>query len=120
MTIPKHDDIRFPALKLLSENDILKLKEFELPLAESFRLGEEEISQEYESGNGKIFYDRICWALSYMNMAGLIKKPKRGIYQISDSGIEQLKTPENINAFIADQIEKREPKRKTPPMLPPR
>lgn len=113
MAIPKHDDIRVPALKLLSENETLKLNEFELPLAERFGLSEEEMSQEYESGNGKIFYDRISWALSYMNMAGLVQKPKRGIYQISAVGIEQLKTPENINSFIATQVEKREPTRKS-------
>ena len=113
MPIPKHDDIRVPALKLLCENETLKLKEFEKPLAESFGLSEEEIVQEYDSGNGKIFYDRISWALSYMNMAGLVQKPKRAAYQISEIGKEQLKSPEKINAFIAEQIEKREPKKKS-------
>lgn len=108
MPIPKHDDIRVPALKLLSKNDTLKFSEFELPLAKYFGLSESELSQEYESGNAKIFYDRISWALSYMNMAGLVQKPKRGIYQISKTGIEQLKTPENINSFIAAQIAKKE------------
>lgn len=112
MTIPKHDDIRIPALKLLSENESLKLNEFEAPLAKYFGLSEQELFQEYDSGNGKIFYDRISWALSYMNMAGLVKKPKRGTYQISDTGIEQLKSPENIDSYIATQIENREsPKR---------
>lgn len=113
MTIPKHDDLRVPALKLLCENESLRLKEFELPLAKTFNLTEQELSQEYDSGNGKIFYDRISWALSYMNMAGLVQKPKRGTYQISNIGIEQLKTPENINSFIATQIEDREPTRRS-------
>jgi len=113
MAIPKHDDIRIPALKLLSQNELLKLKDFESPLAEEFNLSEEEISQKYESGNARIFYDRISWALSYMNMAGLVQKPKRGVYQISDTGRKQLKTPARINKYIAKQIEKREPIRKT-------
>ncbi len=113
MTIPKHDDIRAPALKLLSENESLKLKEFELPLAKLFKLTEQELLQEYDSGNGKIFYDRISWALSYMNMAGLVQKPKRGTYQISDTGIKQLKSPKSINSFIATQIENREPTRRS-------
>ena len=113
MAIPKHDDIRIPALQLLNDNDSLKLKEFELPLAGHFSLSEEEIAQEYESGNGKIFYDRISWALSYMNMAGLLNKPKRGVYQISEIGIQKLKTPDQIDDFIAKQIEKREPTRKS-------
>jgi len=112
MTIPKHDDIRFPALKLLTEKDSLQLNEFEAPLAKHFQLSEDEISQEYESGNGKIFYDRISWALSYMNMAGLVYKPKRGTYKISDVGLEKVKAPNNLNNYIAIQVEKREPKQK--------
>lgn len=111
MTIPKHDDIRVPALQLLQKMGTLKLKDFEQPLAEHFGLTDEETSREYESGNGKIFYDRISWALSYMNMAGLLNKPKRGLYQISEMGIEQLKTPENLNTFIAAQIARRESSR---------
>ncbi len=91
MTIPKHDEIRVPALQLLTEHESLRLNAFESPLARWFSLCEDELSQEYDSGNGKIFYDRISWALSYMSMAGLVQKPKRGIYQISDIGKEQLK-----------------------------
>ena len=112
MPIPKHDDVRLPALKLLSENEALKLNEFEKPLADTFGLTEEDVSLEYESGNGKIFYDRISWALSYMNMAGLLQKPRRGVYQISQLGRERLKAPESLNSFIASQIEKREATRK--------
>lgn len=108
MTIPKHDEIRVPALSLLSENGQLKLKEFEAPLAKHFELTDEELQEEYESGNGKIFYDRISWALSYMNMAGLLNKPKRGLYEISELGTEKLKTPQSINDFIAAEIAKQQ------------
>ena len=38
--------------------------------------------------------------LSYLNMAGLLDKPKRGIYSINQKGIDLLKTPENINTYI--------------------
>jgi restriction system protein len=108
MTIPKHDEIRIPALRLLTDNESLRLHEFEAPLAKSFALTDDEVEQKYDSGNGKIFYDRISWALSYMNMAGLVQKPKRGTYQISDLGHKQLTTPDSINTFIATQIENRE------------
>ncbi|SFP72389.1 restriction system protein [Nitrosomonas cryotolerans] len=108
MTIPKHDEIRIPALSLLSERGQLKLSEFEAPLAECFGLSQDEVHEEYESGNGKIFYDRISWALSYMNMAGLLNKPKRGIYKISPLGIEKLASPENLNNFIAAEVAKKQ------------
>lgn len=113
MTIPKHDEIRVPALSLLSESGQLKLKEFEVPLAKHFELTDEELQEEYESGNGKIFYDRISWALSYMNMAGLLNKPKRGLYEISELGTEKLKTPQSINDFIAAEIAKQQKNKPT-------
>ncbi len=97
MPIPKHEKLRVPALQLLAEKEVLRIKEFESPLAKVFGLSEEEMSQKYESGNGKIFYDRVSWALSYMNMTGLVQKPARGVYQISELGKQKLKTPENIN-----------------------
>lgn len=108
MTIPKHDEIRVPALSLLSERGQLKLSEFEAPLAIKFNLTEDEIHEEYESGNGKIFYDRISWALSYMNMTGLLNKPKRGIYEISSLGKEKLAHPDKLNDFIAIEISKKQ------------
>lgn len=113
MTIPKHDEIRVPALSLLAERGQLKLKEFEAPLAEYFGLTEDELHEEYESGNGKIFYGRITWALSYMNMAGLLNKPKRGLYEISALGTEKLSAPETINDFIAAEATRKQ-KNKTP------
>lgn len=105
MSIPKHDEIRLPALKLLQERGILKLNEFTKPLAEHFHLTEEELNEEYESGNGLVFYDRISWALSYLNMSGLLEKPKRGYYKINDKGIELLKSPSHINKYIDSKLE---------------
>lgn len=107
MTIPKHDEIRVPALSLLSEKGQLKLSEFEIPLALHFSLTEDEIQEKYASGNGRIFYDRISWALSYMNMAGLLLKPKRGIYEISPLGVEKLTIPDTIHQFIASEDKKK-------------
>jgi len=108
VAIPKHDQIRVPALSLLAERGQLKLREFEAPLAKHFDLSDDEIQEEYESGNGKIFYDRISWALSYMNMAGLLSKPKRGVYEISNLGMDKLKNPESINQFIAAEVAKKQ------------
>lgn len=112
MAIPKHDDIRIPALKLLTQNETLRLKDFIEPLAKEFNLTEGEVTTMYPSGNGHIFYDRVSWALSYLNMAGLVDKPKRGQYQINTHGREMLQTPEKLEDFIQKKLEKREPSRK--------
>lgn len=111
MAIPKHDEIRVPVMELLKQNGTMKLRDFIEPLSEHFELTDEEVNEMYPSGNGHIFYDRISWALSYLNMAGLLDKPKRGMYKINDNGIELLKTPKNVDKYIEKQLEKREPTR---------
>lgn len=109
MAIPKHDEIRVPAMELLLKNSEMKLRDFIEPLSKYFKLSEQEINEMYPSGNGHIFYDRVSWALSYLNMGGLLDKPKRGIYKINHIGIDLLKTPENVDLYIEKQLEKREP-----------
>jgi restriction system protein len=108
MELPKYDEIIVPALEYLNSKPELRLRDFEVPLAGHFNLSQEQIEHEYESGNGRIFYDRICWAVSYLNMAGLVQKPKRGVYAINDVGKKQLQSPSNILQFIDEQIAKRE------------
>jgi restriction system protein len=112
MAIPKHDEIRIPAMTLLKEKGRLKLRDFIDPLSNHFDLSEEEVTEMYDSGNAHIFYDRVSWALSYLNMAGLLDKPKRGMYQINQKGLELLKTPTKVDTYIATQIEKRVPSKK--------
>lgn len=107
MAIPKHDEIRVPALQLLLNGETLQMKDFERSLAKHFHLSDDEVTREYDSGNGRIFYDRIAWALSYMNIVGLLKKPKRGYFHISELGRKQLEHPEHLNEYIAEQMVKR-------------
>lgn len=111
MAIPKHDEIRVPVMELLKQNGTMKLRDFIKPLSIHFGLTDEEVNEMYPSGNGHIFYDRVSWALSYLNMAGLLDKPKRGMYHINDTGIELLRAPSRVDSYIEQQLEKREPTR---------
>lgn len=115
MAIPKYDELRISSLNLLLDGRSMKLKDFVEPLAKEFKLTEDEINEMYPSGNGHIFYDRISWALSYLNMAGLLDKPGRGIYRISQKGIDMLKskTPLAINEFVDHEVSKRDKSKKT-------
>lgn len=112
MPIPKHDEIRPVALQLLNDKLEIKMIDFIRPLANHFHLTDNEVNQMYPSGNGHIFYDRITWALSYLYMAGLIEKPKRGTYKITSKGKELLATPDKINEYIESVIKTREPIKK--------
>ncbi len=108
MAIPKHDEVRLPALKLLTESEVLKTKDFVKLLADYFKLTDEEASQMYPSANGHIFYDRVTWALSYLSMAGLVEKPARGTYKITPEGVNMLGTPDQLNEYIDKKVKARE------------
>jgi restriction system protein len=112
MAIPKYDELRISALKLLLGGKPMKLKDFIEPLSNEFSLTEEEMNEMYPSGNGHVFYDRVSWALSYLNMAGLLEKPARGIYKISSLGISMMQEPEKINAFVDREVAKRDKTKK--------
>lgn len=100
MPIPKHNELRVPVLEYLKAHGVTASKEMVAPLSVVFKLTPEEVNQMYESGNGPIFKDRISWALTYLGFTDLILRPKRGLYDISPKGIEILKTPNEIDAYI--------------------
>ncbi len=106
MAIPKYNEIQLPVLKILSDGRVLKLKDFIEPIATEFSLTSDEINEIYPSGNGHIFYDRISWALSYLNMAGLLDKPGRGLFKISSKGKQLLQTPEKLTTFVEKEVQK--------------
>ena len=104
--IPQFDEIRIQALKILSTGTIMRAKELRIPLAQYFHLTDEEMNAWYPSGNGEIFLDRISWALSYLFIAGLVEKPKRGDYKITDKGLTMLSscTDEQINEYVKTTV----------------
>ncbi|EKO3801095.1 restriction endonuclease [Vibrio harveyi] len=108
MSIPKHNEIRFAALKLLNNGQTMKSKEFVAPLKEHYQLSNDEVNQMYDSGNGPVFYDRITWALSFLNANGLVDKPKRGVYQINDNG-RAILARQDAQSFLYSAQRERKP-----------
>lgn len=104
MPLPKYDEILLPALELLNDGIERRIKEFEAPLATRFKLTDDEINKMYKSGNGPIFKDRIQWALSYLNMAGLVQKPKRGVYQINTEGQKRVIDKEGLKQYVRKKV----------------
>ena len=109
--IPQFEEIRIQALKELSSGVVMRARELRIPLAKHFGLTEEEMNAWYPSGNGEIFLDRISWALSYLFIAGLVEKPQRGDYKISEKGLSMLSscTEEQINEFVKVAVNAKTP-----------
>lgn len=111
--IPQFEEIRIQALKELKTGAIMRAKDLRIPLAKHFQLTEDEMNAWYPSGNGEIFLDRISWSLSYLFIAGLVEKPQRGDYKISEKGLSMLSscTEEQINEFIKVTVNARTPQK---------
>ena len=101
MAIPKYFEIKLPILEILSSGNDYRPKDLVGNIAEKFNLNGEEQNQMYESGNGPILYDRITWALTHLNLEGLVFKPSRGRYRISTDGKKLVSTPESLNSYEA-------------------
>lgn len=114
MAIPKFDEIMIPALRELAKADVgtVEWKQLEAPLARFFNLTEEEQATEYESGNGRIFLDRISWALSYLSIVKLIERPKRGYCKITDLGRSLSGDEQAIRKHAKEKIAEHEAQKK--------
>jgi restriction system protein len=98
MVIPSYSEIMLPLLNHLSDGCIYSSAASEEILADKLSLSEEEREELQPSGRMPVFKNRISWAKTYLKMAGLIDSPKRGQYQITQRGLEVLKTnPKHID-----------------------
>ncbi|RTE66348.1 restriction endonuclease [Amphritea opalescens] len=113
MSIPKYNEIMPNILRYLNTNGEQKFRDLEQPLAIEFGLSDAEIIQEYDSGNGTVFLDRISWALSYLTNSGLTERPRRGVYKNTELAQAFLDKPtEEIQIFVKQQMALRTAKQK--------
>lgn len=105
MSIPKYNEIMPNILRYLDVHGEQKIRSLELPLAAEFGLAAEQIAQEYDSGKGTIFLDRISWALSYLTNSGLTERPRRGVYRNTEAAQAFLgKSPSDVQTYVKEQM----------------
>jgi restriction system protein len=92
-------------LHLLSDGEKWTARDIEPILAENLNLTDEQIAMNYRSGNGPIFFNRINWELSYLYLTGLVIKPRRGVFEISEEGRNHLvDNIDALNSFIREKF----------------
>ncbi len=96
MPIPDFQSILLPFLKNLSNGEKQSLNQVMVSLANHFELTKEDLAEEVPSGQMGLFRNRVGWSRSYLKNAGLVFYPERGVYQITQSGLDYLKTNPKI------------------------
>lgn len=96
--IPGFQKLMLPLLKIAKDNEEHSGSSVTEILAKQFNLDDDQRNQMLESGNQKVFNNRVNWARAYLKMAGLIEPTKRGYFKITQRGIQTLKeNPQEIN-----------------------
>jgi restriction system protein len=82
-----------PLLKLAADGQPHSLGEAREALAARFALTQADRDEPLPSGNQSKFSNRVAWAKSYLQQAGLLTSPKRGYFQIVPRGEKVLMSP---------------------------
>jgi len=91
MAIPSFQDFMLPMLEMLKDGKPYKMQDVKEKLAEYFNLSEEEKKMRLPSGKQEVYKNRIGWARTYLYYAGLIERLDKGVYKITERGLEILK-----------------------------
>lgn len=86
MPIPEFNEIKAPALQVFADGKPHKVSEMYSVLAKHFSLTEEEQNEVLPSGTQRRWHNRANWACYDLYRAGLLDRPKRGTYVITDTG----------------------------------
>lgn len=113
MAVPKFFEFFEGFLRAVADGKLHTAKEVREWLASDMRLSENDCSEMLPSGKQSTFHNRVAWARTYLDRAGLIETPSRGKYRITDDGRTALASGEEINLKYLEKSEKFREFRKT-------
>jgi len=105
MGIPDYQSLMLPLLKFAVDKKQHSLREAIDFLADEFDLSDKERRALLPSGLQATFSNRVSWARTYIQQAGLLISEKRGYFQITECGLEELKKkPAGINVKYLEKF----------------
>lgn len=93
MAVPDFQSLMLPLLRIAADGQEHSLAEARDALTVEFRLSTEDLEELLPSGRQSKFSNRVAWAKSYLQQAGLLASARRGHFQISPRGRDLLKAP---------------------------
>jgi|ERR1017187_1007069 restriction system protein len=86
MPIPEFNAVKAPALQFFLDGKAHPLREVTDVLGKHFALSPEELAELLPSGTERRWHNRASWACYDLFRAGLLERPKRGVYLITETG----------------------------------
>lgn len=101
MSVPKYDEMFIATIKALQElGDSGTNGEIEGKVANILELSDRDISEMHRGNKTKFSY-RLAWTRNYLKRYGLIKNSSRGVWLLTDVGVDINKlSPADINKKV--------------------
>jgi len=102
MSVPKFHEFMKPFLEAINDGKSYTIKEIRNLLSCKFPLTDDDLTLMLPSGTQTVFSNRVQWAGTYLFKAGLVHKPLRGTFVISEEGRKVLR--ENPSAIDVEYL----------------
>jgi restriction system protein len=105
MAIPDYQSLMLPLLAFAADSREHSVSEAREHLAANLGLSDEERAELLPSGRQPVFDNRVAWAKTYLQQAGLLSAPRRAHFQITDRGRQVLaENPAAIDTKLLDRF----------------
>ncbi|HVP01945.1 MAG TPA: restriction endonuclease [Solirubrobacteraceae bacterium] len=109
MAVPDFQTLMRPILVQLEDGQPRAIGDVRAALAREFNLSDEDLAEELPSGRAKTFNNRVGWATTYLYRCGLLTRPKRSVYRLTDRGRQVLAdNPERVDVTVLSQFQELE------------
>lgn len=106
MTVPEFQSFMAPVLHILSDGRERHVADIREQAADAVGLSPADREEMVPSGQKTLYDDRVSWAIAYMKQAGLLKRPRRAVYSITDRGRAVLaEHPDRVDKSVLSQFE---------------
>ncbi len=85
MAVPTYEAMMRPTLELLAEGGPRPFRQLADLVADAMRLDEQDRATTIDSGQA-VYVNRVGWAVTYLVQARVVRRPQRGVAEITDRG----------------------------------
>jgi len=101
MSVPDYESTMLPLLRLAADGIEHKFRDAIEQLSLEFKLTPDERAQLQPSGSQLLFDNRVGWAVTYLTNAGLLERPRRGFFKITQRGLDVLgEDPKHVDTEL--------------------
>lgn len=104
MAVPDYQSLMAPVLQALADQHERSMSQLRAVIADKIGLTEDDLRAKIPSGT-PLFASRLHWAVTYMYQSGLVRRPRRGVVEITARGMEVLaEYPERVDLTVLGQF----------------